>query len=677
MSELEKARQRLAELREQVTFHAHRYHVLDAPQIADSEYDQLFQELLALEEKFPELAATDSPTQRVGAAPLTAFANVEHRTPMLSLENAFNAENLADFDKGVRRFLSLAESEPLAYMAEPKLDGLAVELVYQQGLLVQGSTRGDGQTGEEITANIRTIAAIPLKLQGQAIPEHLEVRGEVIITTAGFKSLNEQRASAGENLFANPRNAAAGSLRQLDSRITASRPLDFYVYGVGDPAALSCRSQAEVLNFLAACGFRVNPQVKSCPGLAEVIASFQELGARRHQLDYEIDGLVVKVDDLALQQRLGAKARSPRWAIAWKFPATQATTRLLEVRFQVGRTGAVTPVAVLEPVRVGGVTVTHATLHNEAMIRGKDLRLGDLVLIQRAGDVIPEVVKAVVEMRSGTEQPVTMPSHCPECGHALARSRRKDGSEEAATRCPNPDCPAQQLRKLIHFTGKAGLDILGLGRKVMEQLVNVGLVRDIPDIYRLSEEQLAVLEGWGEISARNAVQAITASKETAFARLISALGIKNVGEETAALLEQHFQGDLARLQEAEEEELQQVEGVGGETAGSIRAFFEREENRKMLADLLGLGVRAGMSTAAAGEQPLAGKVFLFTGALTLMSRDEAKARVKALGGQVASSLNQKVTHLVCGDKPGSKLSKARDLELAIMSEEDFKMILRF
>ncbi len=501
MTDFDKDRSRLAELREQVDFHAYRYYVLDDPLISDGEYDRLFQELLDLEEKYPELVTPDSPSQRVGAPPLAEFSSVEHRIPMLSLENAFNIPDLYNFEKGLRRFLTLADEVPLAYVAEPKLDGLAVELVYRHGLLVQGSTRGDGQTGEEITANLRTVTAIPLKLRGREIPELLEVRGEVIITSAGFKSLNEQRAAAGESLFANPRNAAAGSLRQLDSRITAKRPLDFYAYGVGDPNRLPVRSQTDVLRFLADCGFKKNPQVKSCPDLAGVISHFQRLEAIRHQLDYEIDGMVVKVDDLNLQQRLGAKARSPRWAIAWKFPASQATTRLLDVKFQVGRTGAVTPVAVLEPVSIGGVTVSHATLHNEAMIRGKDLRLGDLVLVQRAGEVIPEVVKPVVEMRTGSEQPVRMPGHCPECGHALVRSRKKDGTEEAATRCPNHNCPAQQLRKLIHFTGKAGLDIQGLGKKVMEQLVDEGLVRDIPDIYRLTEEQLVGLEGWGEVSA--------------------------------------------------------------------------------------------------------------------------------------------------------------------------------
>lgn len=676
MPELEKVRQRLGELREQVAYHAHRYYVLDDPLIADGEYDRLFQELLELEERFPELVTADSPSRRVGAAPLAAFANVEHRVVMLSLENAFSETDLVDFEKGLRRFLTLPDSTLLSYMAEPKLDGLAVELVYRQGTLVQGSTRGDGQTGEEITVNLRTIAAIPLKLQGKEWPELLEVRGEVIITTSGFKRLNEQRAAAGESLFANPRNAAAGSLRQLDSKITAARPLDFYAYGVGDPSSLPCRSQSEVLRLLGTGGFKINRQIRTCSDLAEVARHFQHLATIRPDLDYEIDGMVVKVDDLALQQRLGAKARCPRWAVAWKFPATQATTRLLEVKFQVGRTGAITPVAVLEPVAVGGVTVTHATLHNEAMIKSKNLRLGDLVLVQRAGDVIPEVVKSLEGQRTGEERPIIMPAQCPECGHSLVRTVKKDGGEEAVSRCPNRDCPAQQLRKLIHFTGKAGLDIVGLGKKVMEQLVNTGLVRDVPDIYRLTEERLAVLDGWGELSARNALQAIAASRETTFARLIGALGIKNVGEEIAQLLEQHFQGDLGRIQEAGQEELQQVEGIGEVIAASIREFFEERENQRILAELLALGFKVGRSVTAGGDQPLAGKVFLFTGSLSAMSRDEAKARVKELGGQVASALSQKVNHLVCGEKPGSKLAKARDLGLAILSEEDFKMILQ-
>ncbi|NTV13664.1 MAG: NAD-dependent DNA ligase LigA [Desulfobulbaceae bacterium] len=683
MSELENTRQRLAELRERIAFHAHRYYVLADPLISDGEYDQLYQELVVLEEKYPELVTPDSPSQKVGGAPLAEFATVKHRVPMLSLKNAEFEKDLFDFEKYLRRFLKLPDLEPVPYMAEPKLDGMAVELIYERGEFIQGSTRGDGQTGNDITANLKTIAAIPKTLQGRIVPELLEVRGEVIITTAGFQLLNNQQAEASENLFANPRNATAGSLLQLDSRITAARPLEFYAYGVSNPDDLPVRTQAEVLQLLADCGFTINPHVKICLDLPEVFSHFRHLGNIRPQLDYEIDGLVVKVNNLGLQQRLLPTANSPRWAVAWKFPATQATTRLLDVKFQVGRTGAVTPVAVLAPVTVGGVTVTHATLHNDAMMRSKDLRLGDMVLVQRAGDVIPEVVKPVVELRTGVEQPVTMPTLCPECGHTLIRSRKKDGSEKAALSCPNIfECPAQQLRKLIHFTGKAGLDIQGLGKKVVEQLVNEGLIRDIPDIYRLTEEQLAILEGLGKLSAHNKIRAIAASKQTTFARLVGALGIKSVGEEIALLLEQHFHGDLEQLQETRKEDrkkdlIKEVSGIGEEIASSIQTFFEREENRRILADLLALGVQAGLSPPPASEQPLAGKTFLFTGALTSLSRDEAKARVKAMGGQVASALSQKVTHLVCGDKPGSKLAKARDLELAILSEEDFKMILRF
>jgi len=677
MSDLDKARTRLTDLREQVEFHAYRYYVLDDPLISDGEYDRLFRELLDLEEQYPELVTPDAPSQRVGAKPVSAFASVEHRFPMLSLENAFNIQDLYNFEKGLRRFLSMPDDEILAYMAEPKLDGLAVELVYRQGSLVRGSTRGDGQTGEEITANLRTVPAIPLKLRGRDFPELLEVRGEVIITTAGFKRLNRQQEKAGEKIFANPRNAAAGSLRQLDSRITAKRPLEFYAYGVSDPSQLPVRSQTEVLRFLADCGFKKNPQVKSCPDLDGVISHFQRLESIRNQLDYEIDGMVVKVDDLALQQRLGAKARSPRWAIAWKFPASQGTSRLLEVKFQVGRTGAVTPVAVLEPVGIGGVTVSHATLHNEAMIRGKDLRIGDLVLVQRAGEVIPEVIKPVIEMRTGVEKPVEMPLNCPECGTALVRYFKSDGKEKAALRCPNRDnCPAQQLRKLIHFTSKAGLDIQGLGKKVMEQLVHEGLVRDIPDIYRLEFNKLTVLEGWGGGSAAKALRAIENSKETTFARLIGALGIENVGEETALLLEQHFQGELARLHGATKEELLEIEGIGEVIAKSIRDFFDLDENLRILTELLDLGLKVGRSEPVGGDQPLSGMVFLFTGTLAEMSRGEAKARVKGMGGQVASTLSQKVTHLVCGEKPGSKLAKARELGLAILSEEDFKKLLQ-
>jgi len=675
MTEQQSIKEKLQRLREQINFHAHRYYVLDAPLIADGEYDQLFQELLALEQAHPELTTPDSPSQRVGGAPLTEFQTVAHRYPMLSLDNANDTVQLRTFEEGLYRFLK--NNAALSFVVEPKLDGLAVELVYEHGLLVLGSTRGDGLAGEDITANLKTVYSIPLRLlpEGRAaVPELLEVRGEAFLSLAGFAALNAQRAQTGEPLFANPRNAAAGSLRQLDPQVTARRSLAFFAYGISDPSQALAGNQSELLAFLATLGFKTNALTKVCQGMDEVTQHLAYLNQLRPSLPYEIDGMVVKVNSFALQQRLGNKARSPRWAIAYKFPATQATTRLLEVRFQVGRTGVVTPVALLEPVTVGGVTVSRATLHNEDQIRLKDLRLGDLVLIQRAGDVIPEVVKPISEARTGTEVPIEMPAQCPECGSPLARASKKEAGERAAaTRCPNPDCPAKQLRELIHFTSRAGLDIEGLGRKVIEQLVVEGLVAEIPDIYRLQKEKLATLAGWGEKSAEKALAAIAASKQPSMARLLSALGIKHVGEEIAALLESHFQ-NLDALAGATRDELLEIEGIGEQIAGSICEFFKEPRNKTLLASLQELGV-----TCTAGPDQssgaLAGQVFLFTGTLAAFSRDEAKARVKALGAQVASTINRKITHVVAGDKPGSKVKKAAELGLAILNEEQFKRLL--
>lgn len=661
---------RLSELREQLNHHAYRYYVLDDPLIADIEYDRLFQELLALEKQHPELVTADSPSQRVGGMPLSHFETVERAIPMLSLENAFGGQELHDFEERLRRFLKSGEA--IAYVAEPKLDGLAVELVYEHGVLTLGATRGDGVVGENITANLKTIASVPLRLrkaETAALPERLEVRGEAYLSIAGFKALNEQRAAAGEPLFANPRNAAAGSLRQLDPKITARRPLDFFAYGVSDPAALPCSSQFELLELLAGWGFKINPFTRRCQDMTAVIARFQELAALRHGLPYEIDGMVVKVDDLAVQRRLGTKARSPRWAIAAKFPASQATTRLIGVEFGVGRTGAVTPVALLEPVNIGGVTVSRATLHNEDEMARKDLRIGDTVLVQRAGDVIPEVVKPIAESRRGDEAPIRMPEKCPVCDHRLTRL-----AAEAIIRCPNFQCPAQRLRSLIHFTGKAGMDIEGLGKKIMEQLATEGLVRDIPDIYRLTAVQLEALDGWGEKSAANAVAAIAASKRTTLARLLAAIGIRHVGEVTAQLLAQHF-GSLAALQHATEADFLEVEGVGPQVAASLVDFFSDPAARQMLQALSDLGLVVTAAAIAREGQPLSGAVFLFTGTLHGFSRSEAKARVKELGGQVASAISSKVTYLVCGDKPGSKLAKAQELGTRILNEQAFVELL--
>ncbi|MCX5865269.1 MAG: NAD-dependent DNA ligase LigA [Deltaproteobacteria bacterium] len=664
-------RQRLQALRQELTLHAHRYYVLDDPILADAEYDRLFQELVALEQQHPELITPDSPSQRVGGAPLAQFATVAHAVPMLSLENAFGADDLVDFEERLFRFLQ--SREPIAYVTEPKLDGLAVELVYEDGLFTLGSTRGDGLIGEEITQNLKTIPSIPLRLStrdGEPAPRRLEVRGEVFIGLADFKQLNEERGQAGEALFANPRNAAAGSLRQLDPKITATRPLDLYVYGVSDPTALPCTTQHELLRYLGSLGFKVNPLIHLCHSITEVIGQFAQLQGQRPTLPYDIDGMVVKVNNFSLQERLGAKARSPRWAIAAKFPASQATTRLLAVEFGVGRTGAITPVAILEPVRVGGVMVHRATLHNEDELRRKGLMLGDTVLVQRAGDVIPEVVKPVVENRTGAEQAIIMPTACPECGFALIRA-----GQEAITRCPNPDCPAQRVRGLIHFTGKSGMDIEGLGKKAVEQLVSQGLVQDIPDIYRLTTEALSALDGWGDKSAENALRAIEASKKPTLAKFLAALGIRHVGEVTAQLLARHF-ASLARLVLAGEEDFLQIEGIGEQVATSLVDYFQDPAVQEMLARLEALGVRIQEENRdAEADGALAGSVFLFTGALARLSRHEAKARIKELGGQVASGINRKVTHVVLGDSPGSKLTKARELGLTVIIEDEFLRLI--
>ncbi len=663
-------RQRLQVLRQEINLHAHRYYVLDDPILADAEYDRLFQELVALEQQHPELITPDSPSQRVGGAVLAQFATVPHTVPMLSLENAFAAEELVDFEERLFRFLQ--NRAPIAYVTEPKLDGLAVELVYENGLFTLGSTRGDGLVGEEITQNLKTIPAIPLRLlnQDRETPKRLEVRGEVFIGLAEFRILNEERGKAGEPLFANPRNAAAGSLRQLDPKITATRPLDLYVYGVSDPTALPCTTQHELLKHLGSLGFKVNPLVHLCRSIAEAIKQFALLQSQRSALAYDIDGMVVKVNDFALQERLGAKARSPRWAIAAKFPASQATTRLVAVEFGVGRTGAITPVAILEPVQVGGVTVHRATLHNEDELRRKGLMLGDTVLVQRAGDVIPEVVKPVIENRTGQEQPIIMPTTCPECSQPLVRA-----GQEAITRCPNPDCPAQRVRGLIHFTGKSGMDIEGLGKKAVEQLVTQGLIQDIPDIYQLKVESLAALDGWGDKSAENAVRAIEASRTPTLAKFLAALGIRHVGEVTAQLLARHF-SSLARLLLAGEADFLQIEGIGEQVATSLVDYFQDPAVQEMLARLEVLGIRVQEEKPDANAQGgLAGSVFLFTGSLARLSRHEAKSRIKELGGQVASGISRKVTHVVLGDSPGSKLTKALELGLAVISEDEFLRLI--
>ncbi len=663
---------RVQTLRDQIHYHNYRYHVLDDPVISDAEFDRLMQELSRLESEYPGLIIPDSPTQRVGAAPLDKFETVPHRLPMLSLENAFTEAEAREFEERLRRFLRT--SAEFDYVVEPKMDGVAVELVYEEGHLRVGSTRGDGYRGENVTQNLKTIHTIPLMLLSGELPRPnlLEVRGEVYIDLGEFKKLNEERLARGEPPFANPRNAAAGSLRQLDPQVTAARPLKIFCYGIGQVEGKVFRTHWEVLKSLESWGLRVNSKIKRLQGMEGAIQYHHDLEHQRHELDYEIDGVVIKVDDLALQERLGTKTRSPRWALAYKFAATQATTTIEKIEFNVGRTGAITPTALLKDVEVGGVTVRRATLHNEDEAKRKDVRVGDKVLIQRAGDVIPEVVKVIVEERPPDALPFQMPTNCPVCGTALVRP-----AGEAVTRCPNPDCQGSLRRGILHFAGKTAMDIDGLGEKIIDQLMDQGLVKDIPDLYRLTEADLAPLERFAEKSAANLVAAITKSRIVSLARFIYALGIRYVGEATAQLLAQHFQtseNPFGALRQADEDELMHIEGIGPQVARGIREFFENKKNQDLLEDLL-KNIEFEQPKKAAAS-PLAGKTFVFTGGLSRFSREEAKAQVAARGGKVSSSVSPKTDYVVAGADPGSKKAKARDLGVRILDEDEFEELLK-
>jgi DNA ligase (NAD+) len=659
---------RVQGLRDQINYHNYRYYTLDDPVISDAEFDRLLAKLTRLEEEYG-LATPDSPTQRVGAQPLDKFEAVAHRQPMLSLENAFSEAEVREFDERLKRFLKTTDE--FAYVLEPKMDGCAVELVYENGRFTVGSTRGDGYRGENVTQNLKTIHTIPLGLltETEPAPALLEVRGEVYMDLPEFKQLNDERLAQGESAFANPRNAAAGSLRQLDPKITASRPLKIYCYGVGEVRGREFETQWEVLQTLKKWGLRVNPQIERGRGVEAAIAFHQNLEHQRHGLDYEIDGMVIKVDSLALQDRLGSKARSPRWALAYKFAATQATTKVLGIAVNVGRTGAVTPMAVMEPVEVGGVTVSRATLHNEDEVARKDVRVGDTVLVQRAGDVIPEVVKVIIEERPPGAHPFKMPTTCPVCGTELVRP-----AGEKVTRCPNPDCFASRTRGIQHFAGKSAMDIDGLGEKIVQQLVEVGLVKDVSDLYRLTEDDLIPLERFAEKSAQNIINAIQGSKEAPLWRLINALGIRYVGEATAQVLAQHFHS-LDDLIQADEEDLLHVEGVGKQVAASFREFFDNERNQALIKKLQAAGVR-GVPSEPAAASPLAGKTFVFTGGLPHLSREEAKAKVTSRGGKVSSSVSAKTDYVVAGADPGSKLAKARELGVTILDEAAFEELLK-
>ncbi|MFH1672480.1 MAG: NAD-dependent DNA ligase LigA [Pseudomonadota bacterium] len=662
-------KERAAYLRQELNRHNYLYYVLDEPEVSDAEYDRMMRELVDLEKKYPELITPDSPTQRVGAPPLEKFEAVPHTIPMLSLENGFNEDEIRAFDQRVKKLLG--EGVHVTYTAEPKMDGTAVELIYENGQLVRASTRGDGFTGEDITTNVRTIRTVPLTLLTDSslpVPERLEVRGEVFIALDAFKEFNKERLEKGEPPFANPRNAAAGSLRQLDSKITAQRPLEMFCYGIGVVEGLLFDTHWAILNGLKSLGLRVNPLVHRCKGIESAIEYYKGIESKRHQLAYEVDGVVIKVDDIEFQKTLGEKSRSPRWAVAYKFRPTQETTRLVKIEVQVGRTGVLTPVAHLEPVSVGGVVVSRATLHNEDEIAKKDIREGDTVLVQRAGDVIPEVVKVILSKRTGKEPVFKMPDLCPVCGSEVVRLEG-----EAARRCINTSCKAQIKEGIKHFASKQALDIDGLGDKLIEQMVEKGLIKSYADLFSLNRDALINLERMAEKSSDNLLVAIEKSKRTTISRFIYALGIRYVGEHLAKVLAERFVS-LEGLMEAGEEELLAVEEVGPQVSKSVIAFFKNIENRQNVDRILAAGV-IPETTFAVREHPLAGKTFVLTGTLPSITRAEAKAKIEGLGGKVAGSVSSKTSYVVAGETPGSKLDKARILGVEILDEEGLKKLL--
>jgi len=658
------ASQRISFLSRELERHNRLYYEKDMPEITDAEYDALFRELQQLEEQFPELARPDSPTHRVGGKPLAKFSQVPHSTPMLSLENGFTEQDIRDFDDRVKRFLGLASDAPISYMCEPKMDGLAVELVYRDGLFDIGSTRGDGLIGEVITENLKTIKDIPLRLRLGEPPEVLTVRGEVYLPLAPFRKFNKEREEEGLPVFANPRNAAAGSLRQLDSRITAKRPLTIFCYAQGETRGVSFASQSDFLARIPAWGLPVNDLAKVVSGIDEVLSYYAKMMEQRDDLPYEIDGVVIKVDSYELQRDLGEKSRSPRWAIAWKFPPRQATTVVEDIVPQVGRTGVITPVAHLAPVEVSGVMVARATLHNWEEMQRKDIRKGDTVIVERAGDVIPAVVKVITEKRQGTETALPIPTACPECGGEVVRM-----PGEVAVRCVGLACPAQVRESLKHFASRRAMDIEGLGEKFVEQLLSLKLVQNVADIYDLKREDFMQFERMGEKLSENLLTAIENSKSRDLSRFIFALGIRNVGEHTAKLLANAF-GSVQNLAQASEEELTSIREVGPQVAESISDFFKNQENQRIIERLLAAGVSPSVEEKRLGGK-FTGKTFVFTGTLTRFTRDDAKKIVELEGGHAAGSVSKKTDYVVAGAEAGSKLEKAKQLGVPVLTEDEF------
>jgi DNA ligase (NAD+) len=661
LQEVDRTRRKI----EEYNYH---YHVLDNPIVSDAEFDRLFKQLQAMEKAYPSLATHDSPTQRVGAKPKKEFTQVKHTIPMLSLENGFTEEEVLGFDRRLQD--RLKNTTPIEYICEPKLDGLAVCIRYEGGILTQAATRGDGEVGEDITENIRTITQIPLRLHGHDLPNVLEVRGEVYMSRKGFEKLNADAERKGEKIFVNPRNAAAGSLRQLDPRITASRPLAIYCYGAGAIEGNKIPDkQSDLLKELKRWGLMVNPEIKVVHGIEECLKYHQYLASIRKKLPYEIDGVVYKVNQIALQEKLGYVSRAPRWALAHKFPAEEVSTTIETIEFQVGRTGALTPVARLTPVFVGGVTISNATLHNMDEIHRKDIRLGDTVIVRRAGDVIPEVVAVLKEKRPPTAKQIELPKQCPICYSGIDQVEG-----EAVARCRGGlVCPAQRKEAIKHFASRRAMNIEGLGDKLVEQLVDKKLINNVSNLYSLEFDQLAALERMGEKSAKNILTELEASKKTTLHRFLYSLGIREVGEATAKQLAQHF-GDLRSLMFATEEELQAVPDVGPVVAGHVHAFFSEKHNQQVIDKLISAGIH-WEKVVRAKQLPLQGKVFVLTGSLQTLSRDEAKEKLEALGAKVAGSVSSKTNYVVVGDEAGSKLKKAKELGVEVVDEESFLRLL--
>lgn len=665
---------RIASLTVELNHHSYCYYVLDAPEISDAEYDELFRELQALEDANPDLRRADSPTQRVGAPALEAFGAMEHRVALLSLDNARDLNELGAFCQRLER--ELGTPAP-GYCCEPKFDGLSLELVYESGLLVRAGTRGDGRSGEDVTANVRTIASIPLRLRCDNPPARLEVRGEVLMDKKSFAELNESRAAAQLPLFANPRNAAAGSLRQLDSRVTAGRKLRFFAYGLAEPLPEQA-THDQTLGYLKSIGLPVTEDVKVCATFDEVRQYVEDLAGRREQLAFEIDGAVIKINDLETQAVLGATNRAPRWAIAFKFPPVQATTRLNSIEIQVGRTGVLTPVAKLEPVRLAGVTISNATLHNLDEVRRKDLLIGDTVIIQRAGDVIPEVVAPVTAKRDGTQLVFNMPELCPVCASPVhiekSRAARSDENETCGTyRCLNLDCPAIVTEAVFHYAAKDAMNIEGLGRETVERLRKAGILSGIADLYRLEPDKLTELDGIGELAAAKLIASIEQSRSADLGRFLFGLGIPQIGRVAAGLLAEHFYC-LDAVMSASEQDLAAIEGMGEIRAGNIRSFFDNQRNRQMVTDLLAAGLRFNERVMAA-PGALSGKTFCFTGTLDGLSRSQAQQMAEAHGAKAVSGISAKLDYLVAGAEAGSKLSKAAKLGITVLSQAEFEQLL--